>query len=91
MLHNHMEVGRGSTRGRRRGQAGPAVRRGTGVAGTLALTWEGSLGDLVRPGYFDPEEGSTDSFVADMRRAITWEGSPAADKPTGTPEAQVNI
>ncbi len=90
MLNSHMEVGRGSTRGRRRGPAGPAVHRVTGVAGTLALTWEGSMGNLVRPGFFDVEEGSTDSFVADMRRAITWEGPPAAKIPAGTPEPQVN-
>ena len=91
MLNNYMEVGRGSTRGRRRGPAGPAVHRGTGVAGTLALTWEGSMGALVRPDFFASEEGSTNAFVADIRRAITWEGPPAVDKLAGTPEDQVNI
>ncbi len=89
MLNNHMEVGRGSTRGRRRGPAGPAVHRLMGTAGALALTWEGSMGALVRPDFFASEEGSTDSFVADMRRAITWESPLAADNPTGTPEPQV--
>ncbi len=91
MLNNYMEVGRGSTRGRRRGLAGPAARGATGVAGTLAITWEGSMGDLVWPGHVDTEEESNNSFVTDLRRAITWEGPLEADKLDAIPEDQVNI
>ncbi len=90
MMNTHMEVGRGSTRGRRRGPARPAIHMVASAAGALPLTWDGSMGALVQPGIFTSEDGSANSSVENRRKAITWEGPRAADNMAGTPEPQVN-
>ncbi len=58
----NMTVGRGSTRGRRRGPMGPALH--LAMEHRLALTWEGTWASREIP--VDPDNN--------MRRAITWEG-----------------
>ena len=89
MQNSYMEVGRGSTRGRRRGPMGPTASMD--MERRLAVTWEGSRG----ASYSDTE--LTVAFEMVLRRAITWEGmqsSPtqiSADKPAKATEPKVGI
>ncbi len=69
MSDSYMVVGRGSTRGRRRGPSGPAIRMDVAVA--MAITWEGPAGALEGPGNLTQEAEDPNRRA---RRAITWEG-----------------
>ena len=89
MQNSYMEVGRGSTRGRRRGPMGPTAS--LDMERRLAVTWEGNRG----ASHSDTEY--TVAFEMVSRRAITWEGvqsTPtqiAADKPAKATVSQVGI
>ncbi len=69
-MQSYMAVGRGSVRGRRRGDR-PAVQLDVAVA--IGLTLESSQQALGQAASAFSERGAS-RMVEDLQRAITWEG-----------------